>query len=235
MPLEVEEQNPPPPPAAAAAAIPVKEDPPVSTTDALENLMDDVNMTGNELSHPSDSPTEVKKDEDKATAVVTKEEAVAHTSSVSTSRMTISQQQSVQGDALEGSETGSFRGFSYRQYRESTVREDGDMQLARLVRRGLPFSQSRNRVNVHNNHGLKIFQLIRHDWFHVILRYPTGLCLLLLLSIWTLVVIGFAGIYVAVDNRQPAVDCGLGKIGSPIQFGQSFAFALETATTGTLQ
>lgn len=132
--------------------------------------------------------------------------------------------------------TGSYRGFTYRNRRGMTGSSgapEDDIQLARLVHRDLPFSQSRNRVNVHHNHGFKIFRLLRFDWFHVILRYPKGLCLLFLLSIWTFVIIIFAFIYVAVDSRQPAVDCGLGKIGSPIQFGQSFAFSLETSTTGT--
>jgi hypothetical protein len=141
---------------------------------------------------------------------------------------------------MEGSErsTASYRGFMYRNRHGMTGSSgtpDEDIHLARLVRRDLPFSQSRNRVIVRHNQGLKIFRLIRHDWFHVILRYPKGLCLLCLLSIWTFFVIIFAFIYVAVDNRQPTVDCGLGKVGTPIKFGQSFAFSLETTTTGTIR
>lgn len=143
---------------------------------------------------------------------------------------------------LEGLErstnTASYRGFMYRNrhgVRGGSGTPDDDMQLARLIHRDLPFSQSRNRVNVRHNHGFKIFQLIRHDWFHVILRYPKGLCLLCLLSIWTIVVIIFAVIYVSVDNRLPNVDCGLGKVGTPIGFGQAFAFSLETTTTGTFE
>jgi hypothetical protein len=116
---------------------------------------------------------------------------------------------------------GSYRGFMYRNRRGTT----GDS--------GTPDEIQLARVNVHHNHGLKIFRLIRYDWFHVILRYPKGLCLLCLISIWTFVVIIFAFIYVGVDGRVPTVDCGLGTVGSPIRFGQAFAFSLETATTGT--
>jgi hypothetical protein len=133
--------------------------------------------------------------------------------------------------------TGSYRGFTYRNRRGmvgSSGTPEEEIQLARLVHRDLPFSQSRNRVNVHHNHGLKIFRLIRFDWFHVILRYPKGLCLFALISMWTFVNIIFAFIYVAVDGRIPTVDCGLGKVGAPIQFGQAFAFSIETATTGTI-
>jgi hypothetical protein len=199
-----------------------------------------------------------------------------------------------QGDMYsiqDDSERNSYCGFAYRNHRGTTSGADDEIEIARLIRRDLPFSQSRNRVNVGHNHGLKILQLIRHDWFHVMLRYPKTLCLLALLSIWTLVVTLFAVIYIAVDNRQPDVDCGLGKgtvklleaidwafcldmnrykqstfihllsnrfyplcssvsfrssssslqhycntiVGLPIQFGQSFAFSLETTTTGTMR
>jgi hypothetical protein len=124
----------------------------------------------------------------------------------------------------------SYRGFSYR-FRRGSVMED-EYQIARLIRRDLPFSQSRNRVHVGHNHGWKIYRLLRYDWFHVILRYPPGLSLLCLLSIWTVFVLIFAGFYVEVDSRDPNVDCGLGLVGDPIAYGQAFSFSLETTTTG---
>jgi hypothetical protein len=132
----------------------------------------------------------------------------------------------------------SFRGFPHRSRKEpSTLHgyddDDDTLQLARLLRRDLPFSQSRNRVLVYHNHPYKIFKLLKYDLFHVVLRYPIGLSLLCLLSIWTIVIMFFAFLYVEIDSRQPNVDCGLGTVGSPIHWGQAFAFSLETTTTGT--
>jgi hypothetical protein len=50
-------------------------------------------------------------------------------------------------------------------------------------------------------------------------------------TIWTMFLLFFAGIYVWVDNADPQVDCGLGKSGHPIRFHGAFAFSLETTTT----
>lgn len=43
----------------------------------------------------------------------------------------------------------------------------------------------------------------------------------------------FAAIYVAIDNENPRVDCGLGTADPPrpIAFYGAFAFSLETTTT----
>lgn len=112
------------------------------------------------------------------------------------------------------------------------VQEIGN-PVPRLVRRNLPFSQSRNRLQVEHNHGYKIFRLLRHDWFHVVLRLPTGRSLLCLLAIWTSALIVFAGLYVWVDTQVPEVYCGFGPAGSPIKYGPAFSFSLETCTTGT--
>jgi hypothetical protein len=67
------------------------------------------------------------------------------------------------------------------------------LPLPRMVIRNLPFSQSLNEVAVQHNLGLKIFLLLRHDLFHVFLRMHTIKSLLMLLSIWTLLLIIFAG------------------------------------------
>ena len=72
----------------------------------------------------------------------------------------------------------------------------------------------------------------RYDWFHVILRVETWKSLLALLSLWTVLIIVFAGFYVAVDRHDIDQDCGLGDPGFPIGFGPAFAFSLETCTTG---
>jgi hypothetical protein len=104
--------------------------------------------------------------------------------------------------------------------------------IPRLVKRNLPFHQSLNRVQVTHNQGMKIFLLLQHDWFHVILRVSTYQSLLVLLSIWTGVILFFAGLYVWIDRVDPMINCGLGHVGSPITFGPAFAFSLETTTTG---
>lgn len=109
----------------------------------------------------------------------------------------------------------------------------GQLELPRLVRRNRPYSQSGNRLKVEHNQGFKVFLLLRHDWFHVILRLPTERSLLCLLTVWTALVLIFASLYVAVDNHDPNVSCGLGPVGSPIDFGGAFSFSLETCTTGT--
>lgn len=103
--------------------------------------------------------------------------------------------------------------------------------LPRLVPRKLPFHQSQNRILVRHNLGWEIFKLLKYDLFHVLLRVPVYQSMLGLLTIWTLMLIVFALVYQAVDQRNPQLECGLGAAGSPIEFGASFAFSLETCTT----
>jgi hypothetical protein len=55
--------------------------------------------------------------------------------------------------------------------------------------------------------------------------------LFLLLLSWTFVIIVFAGFYMAVNQRDPQINCGLGPSGNPIHFPGAFAFSLETCTT----
>ena len=102
----------------------------------------------------------------------------------------------------------------------------------RLVKRNLPFFQSENALRVASQHAeIRLFALLTKDWFHVVLRMNLWLSLLVLLSIWTVAIIVFAGIYMRIDRAQPHVNCGLGVIGSPIEFAPAFAFSLETCTT----
>ena len=63
------------------------------------------------------------------------------------------------------------------------------------------------------------------------LRWPTLVSLLLLLSLWVLWLVLFAFLYVYIDAKEPTTACGLGPAGHPIQFAPALSFALETCTT----
>lgn len=76
----------------------------------------------------------------------------------------------------------------------------------RLIQRNLPFCQSKNFVNVTNQYGKHrddIYKLFRLDWFHVFLRLNTMLSVTILLLIWTVQILVFAAVYVAVDGQNP--------------------------------
>jgi hypothetical protein len=119
-----------------------------------------------------------------------------------------------------------------------TVAEEGNVRplhayCPRIIHRNMGFNQSRNSVYVRQKNAmLKILALVQHDWFHAFLRVPTWKSLLFCLSFWTLMIVVFAGLYLAVDRQKPDISCGLGAAGTPIKFGPSFAFSLETCTTG---
>lgn len=105
--------------------------------------------------------------------------------------------------------------------------------VPRIIRRNMGFNQSRNSVYVRQKNAvLKIWTLVQHDWFHAFLRLSTWKSLFFLLSFWTMMIIVFAGFYMAVDRERPDLECGLGSKGFPIAFGPAFAFSLETCTTG---
>ena len=111
---------------------------------------------------------------------------------------------------------------------------DLDNNVPRLVLRNLSYAQSHNNIQVrHNYTAMKIYKLIQHDWFHVLLRFPTMKSLSILISIWTLFLVIWAGCYVWVDRSNTGVDCGLGPNGNSISFRGAFAFSLQTCTTGT--
>ena len=106
---------------------------------------------------------------------------------------------------------------------------------ARLVLRNLPYAQSHNYLQVrHTYTAMKIYKLIQHDWFHVLLRFPTSQSLFFLISTWTLFLVIWAGCYVWVDRSNTGVDCGFGPNGNSISFRGAFAFSLQTCTTGRL-
>jgi hypothetical protein len=105
--------------------------------------------------------------------------------------------------------------------------------LPRLVLRNLPYSQSQNSIQVkHNYNFIKIYKLIIHDWFHVLLRFPTSQSLFFLIFIWTIFLVIWSGMYVWVDRSNVGIDCGLGPNGNSISFRGAFAFSLQTSTTG---
>jgi hypothetical protein len=100
-----------------------------------------------------------------------------------------------------------------------------------LVPRDLPYYQSRNKVQVEHNLGLGlVWKLVRYDLFHVLLRMQLYASMTILLTVWTLFIIFFAGLYVHADRLEPLVACGLGPAGSPISFYGAFSFSLETCT-----
>lgn len=113
-----------------------------------------------------------------------------------------------------------------------------DWLFPRLIQRDLPFQQSSNKVKIYNKERDKIplFPsminfILSHNWFHVLLRWPTAASVSLLLGAWMIMVTLFAYIYVVVDTRSPFSQCGLGKPGQPLPFTAAFAFSLETCTT----
>ena len=109
---------------------------------------------------------------------------------------------------------------------------DYEDETPRLVRRNLPFNQSRNVIQVKHNQGTtKIGRLIRHDFFHVLLRLPAWKTTLLLLGIWTAIILVWAAAYIAVDNSEQNDVCNIGLDGKPASYYTAFAFSLETCTT----
>lgn len=114
---------------------------------------------------------------------------------------------------------------------EDEVNDRMGCKSPRLVHRNLPFKQSKNTVNVIHNSGWRIYILLQHDWFHVLLRVPTWQSLPVLLTIWTSMILVFAALYVWVDQSHSDLACVIGLEGNPITFGSSFAFSLETTTT----
>jgi hypothetical protein len=103
----------------------------------------------------------------------------------------------------------------------------------RLIDRNLPFGQSKNTVKVvHRNSRKDLYRLLSKNWFHVFLRQSTSKSLLILITLWTSMILVFAGLYHAADRARPTVDCGLGgPDGELITYYGSFAFSLETCTT----
>ena len=105
--------------------------------------------------------------------------------------------------------------------------------LPRLVLRNRPFHQSSNKLHIqHNKRGFQILKLLKHNWFHYFLRWPTKYSLLMLMTLWTGAIIFFAFIYMIYDRLDFNSECSLGlSEDEPMTFGAAFAFSLETCTT----
>ena len=109
-------------------------------------------------------------------------------------------------------------------YEIGALGDDG--RLPRLVPRNIG-TQSTDTVRVFHKGGKDIWKLLLIDWYHSFLRRSTLSSILFLLSVWTAMILVFAGAYVAIDHGNEAF-CGLGKEKEPISFGPAFAFSLET-------
>lgn len=82
----------------------------------------------------------------------------------------------------------------------------------RLIKRNLPRFQSEQNVNVVNRN-VEWSLTYGHDWFHVMLRWPTHVSIFTLICVWTLLATLFAWVYQLIDARVPAKECGLGEPG----------------------
>jgi hypothetical protein len=82
-----------------------------------------------------------------------------------------------------------------------------------------------------HNQGYKIGRLIRHDYFHVLLRLSTWKTFSMMLLVWTLIIVVFGGFYMSVDHSRRGSSCGLGLKGAPVTFATAFAFSMQTCTT----
>ena len=121
----------------------------------------------------------------------------------------------------------TFRGLM-RSARDNEL----DDRFPRLIERNLPYHQSRNKIYIkHRNARKPLYRLLQYNWFHVVLRLKTQYSVAALLMLWTLMILGFAVLYHALDATEPDVDCGLNHKGVPISLRGAFGFSLETATT----
>jgi hypothetical protein len=112
---------------------------------------------------------------------------------------------------------------------EPNVATQDNDETPRLILRNLPFDQSRNIIQVQHNQGTtKIGRLIRHDLFHVLLQLSTMKIILLMLSLWTFLILFFAAMYVAANNRHGQGVCNMGLPDEPFYYYAAFAFSLQT-------
>lgn len=116
--------------------------------------------------------------------------------------------------------------------RKPTLTDEDLKKIPRMVHRNMPFHQSRNDIAVFKENSSvspRLNGILKHDWYHVILRWPTALSLLSLLAIWTIAILIFALLYIAADDTQG--NCGLADPGQSLKYTTAFAFSLETCTT----
>ena len=74
--------------------------------------------------------------------------------------------------------------------------------LPRLVQRDYDFHQSSNRMSVQTVNTIHTHLWLRaYDWFHVLLRVPILVALILLIAIWTMAIVGWGGVYVWLSRQ----------------------------------
>jgi hypothetical protein len=136
------------------------------------------------------------------------------------------------GNQAGSSEDESKADPMSRTERSVTTSFRGSTQPPRYVQRNLPDHQSRNMVGVTHNQGWRIGKLVRHDLFHFLLRLKLFETLPLLLLIWSLAILIFAGLYFAADRAVAGNNvCSLFGAAGPITYQGAFAFSLQTCTT----
>jgi hypothetical protein len=112
----------------------------------------------------------------------------------------------VRDEKMEGGIVGATGSMNTSSANVSKITLSKSKMTQRLIHRNLPFCQSKNFVNVTNQYGKHrdaIYKLFRLDWFHVFLRLNTMLSVTILLLIWTVQILIFASLYVAVDGQNP--------------------------------
>ena len=104
--------------------------------------------------------------------------------------------------------------------------------LPRLVDRNRAFHQSSNKVHLRHNQGWNIYRLLRFNWFHVMLRWPSKYSFTFLVTAWTGTIVFFAMLYVWHDEANKGGRCVLGgPNGEVIGWAGAFAFSLQTCNT----
>jgi len=104
--------------------------------------------------------------------------------------------------------------------------------LPRLVDRSRAFHQSSNKVHLRHNQGWNIYRLLRFNWFHVMLRWPSKYSFTFLVTSWTGTIVFFAMLYVWHDEINRGGRCVLGgPNGEVIGWAGAFAFSLQTCNT----
>lgn len=92
----------------------------------------------------------------------------------------------VECSSSDGSSEGQTIRPSVRS-RIPTLTPDEMKRIPRLVHRNLPFHQSKQSIAVKNEKALwhvNLHATLLQDWYHLILRWPTMLSILTLVSIW---------------------------------------------------
>ena len=103
-----------------------------------------------------------------------------------------------------------------------------ELAQLRLLRRDAPFHQSGGHIYMHRRGGVGV-GLALQDFFHVALSMPILILFTGCLTLYTLVILLWAGLYSVLDH--PEVQCGIAPFGEHPQFYHAFFFSLETMAT----